>query len=58
MVTVIQDDKAWTLLTTLQELKGFEESNDTHGTRPKGVEHGSQVYDNTQRICHMHQLSN
>ena len=30
--------KAWTLLTTLQELKGFEEARGA--TRPKGVEHG------------------
>jgi putative flavoprotein involved in K+ transport len=31
--------KAWTLLTTLQELKGFEEKKG--GNRPKGVEHGA-----------------
>ena len=31
--------KAWTLLTTVTELKGFEES--TRHRRPKGVEHGS-----------------
>lgn len=31
--------KAWTLLTTLQELKGFEEKKGEH--RPKGVEHGA-----------------
>jgi len=31
--------KAWTLLTTLQELKGFEEKK--HDKRPKGVEHGA-----------------
>ncbi len=30
--------KAWTMLTTLQELKGFEEARGA--TRPKGVEHG------------------
>ncbi len=30
--------KAWTLLTTLQELKGFEERK--RGRRDKGVEHG------------------
>ncbi len=30
--------KAWTFLTTLQELKGFEEKK--RETRPKGVEHG------------------
>ena len=30
--------KAWTLLSTMQELKGFEEKK--HGTRPKGTEHG------------------
>jgi putative flavoprotein involved in K+ transport len=33
--------KAWTLLTTLQELKGFEEARGA--TRPKGVEHGVQA---------------
>jgi putative flavoprotein involved in K+ transport len=31
--------KAWTLLTTLQELKGFEEKK--RDKRPKGVEHGA-----------------
>jgi len=31
--------KAWTLLTTLQELNGFEEKKG--GNRPKGVEHGT-----------------
>ncbi|NLD70274.1 MAG: NAD(P)/FAD-dependent oxidoreductase [Limnobacter sp.] len=31
--------KAWTLLTTLQELKGFEEKKGE--SRPKGVEHGA-----------------
>jgi putative flavoprotein involved in K+ transport len=30
--------KAWTLLTTMQELKGFEEAR--RENRPKGVEHG------------------
>ncbi len=30
--------KAWTLLTTIQELKGFEEKK--RESRPKGVEHG------------------
>jgi putative flavoprotein involved in K+ transport len=30
--------RAWTFLTTLQELKGFEEKK--RETRPKGVEHG------------------
>ena len=34
----LKGDKAWTFLTTMTELKGFEEA---HGeTRPKGVEHG------------------
>jgi putative flavoprotein involved in K+ transport len=31
--------KAWTLLTTLQELKGYEEKK--RDKRPKGVEHGA-----------------
>ncbi len=33
------DGKAWTMLTSLQELKGFEEAKGAN--RPKGVEHGS-----------------
>jgi putative flavoprotein involved in K+ transport len=33
-----QDDKAWTLLTTMTELKGFEEK--TGDRRVKGAEHG------------------
>jgi putative flavoprotein involved in K+ transport len=33
------DGKAWTLLTTLQELKGFEEKK--RDKRPKGIEHGA-----------------
>ena len=32
--------KAWTMLTSLQELKGFEEPRGKN--RPKGVEHGTQ----------------
>jgi putative flavoprotein involved in K+ transport len=35
----LRDGKAWTLLTTLAELKGHEESSG--GSRPKGVVHGS-----------------
>jgi putative flavoprotein involved in K+ transport len=31
--------KAWTMMTTLQELKGYEEAKGP--TRPKGVEHGA-----------------
>ena len=33
--------KCWTLLTTMVELKGFEEKK--RSTRPKGVEHGVQA---------------
>ncbi|MDK1361711.1 NAD(P)/FAD-dependent oxidoreductase [Arthrobacter sp. zg-Y1219] len=33
----LRDGKAWTLLTTMQELKGYEEP--TGARRPKGVEH-------------------
>lgn len=33
----LRDGRAWTLLTTMQELKGFEEQKGTN--RPKGVEH-------------------
>ena len=36
----LQGDKAWTLLTTAQELKGFEEPTGTN--RINGVAHGSQ----------------
>jgi putative flavoprotein involved in K+ transport len=32
--------RAWTLLTTMTELKGFEEHKGAH--RPKGAEHGAQ----------------
>jgi putative flavoprotein involved in K+ transport len=35
----LRDGKAWTLLTTLEELKGHEEHAGPH--RPKGVEHGA-----------------
>jgi putative flavoprotein involved in K+ transport len=34
----MRGDKCWTLLTTMQELKGFEEPRGA--TRPRGVEHG------------------
>jgi putative flavoprotein involved in K+ transport len=34
----LKGDKCWTLLTTLQELKGFEEKSGR--ARPMGVEHG------------------
>jgi putative flavoprotein involved in K+ transport len=37
----LKGDKCWTLLTTMLELKGHEESNDAHGTREMGVEHGA-----------------
>ncbi|RFO95613.1 FAD-dependent oxidoreductase [Rhodoferax lacus] len=36
----LQDGRAWTLLTTMVELKGFEEKTGTH--RIKGAEHGVQ----------------
>ncbi len=35
----LRDGKAWTLLTTLDELKGYEEPSGTN--RPKGAEHGA-----------------
>jgi putative flavoprotein involved in K+ transport len=35
----LRDGKAWTLWTTIVELKGFEEAKGER--RPKGVEHGS-----------------
>ena len=35
----LKDGKAWTLLTTMIELKGFEEPKGAN--RPKGVEHGA-----------------
>lgn len=36
----LKDDSCWTLLTTLQELKGFEEAKGL--ARPRGAEHGAQ----------------
>jgi len=36
----LKDDRIWTLLTALQELKGFEEN--LGSSRPMGVEHGAQ----------------
>ncbi|WP_226628247.1 NAD(P)/FAD-dependent oxidoreductase [Alloyangia pacifica] len=36
----LKDDRIWTLLTALQELKGFEEHRGTR--RPMGAEHGAQ----------------
>lgn len=36
----IRDDRIWTLLTALQELKGFEENRGKR--RPMGAEHGAQ----------------
>jgi putative flavoprotein involved in K+ transport len=35
----LKDDKCWTLLTTMTELKGFEEKRGV--SRPKGVQHGA-----------------
>ncbi len=37
----LRDGKAWTLLTTLYELKGHEEPTGTE--RPKGAEHGADA---------------
>jgi len=36
----LKDDRIWTLLTALQELKGFEENRGK--ARPMGAEHGAQ----------------
>lgn len=36
----LKEDRIWTLLTALQELKGFEENRGTR--RPMGAEHGAQ----------------
>ena len=36
----LKGDKCWTLLTTMTELKGFEEQKGA--ARPKGVEHGAR----------------
>ena len=38
----LRDGKCWTLLTTLQELKGFEEQRGF--TRPMGVQHGASKH--------------
>jgi len=35
----LRDDRAWTLLTTLNDLKGHEEPE--HDRRPRGTEHGA-----------------
>ncbi|MEG1326988.1 MAG: nuclear transport factor 2 family protein, partial [Janthinobacterium sp.] len=37
----IRDGKIWTLLTTMSELKGFEEAKG--GRRPMGAEHGART---------------
>jgi putative flavoprotein involved in K+ transport len=37
----LRGDRCWTLLTTLQELKGFEEK--AGATRPSGVSHGAHA---------------
>jgi putative flavoprotein involved in K+ transport len=37
----LRDGKCWTLLTTLQELKGFEERTGRNASREPGVEHGA-----------------
>ena len=39
----LQDGKCWTLLTTLQELKGHEEPEFGGAPRPKGVAAGTHV---------------
>ena len=36
----LKDDRIWTLLTAMQELKGFEENRGKR--RPMGAEHGAQ----------------
>lgn len=38
----LKDGKAWTLLTAMTELKGFEEP--MHHRRPMGAEHGSSMH--------------
>ncbi|MEV0685710.1 NAD(P)/FAD-dependent oxidoreductase [Nocardia sp. NPDC050378] len=53
----LTDEGAWTLLTTLQELKGFEESKGPR--RPKGVRHGAdraRVTWSEQREREQHEL--
>jgi len=37
----LKGERCWTLLTTLQALKGFEEKTGRNGTREPGVEHGA-----------------
>ena len=37
----LKDGKCWTLLTTMKELKGFEEKNGAQDTRESGIEHGA-----------------
>ncbi|SLN41605.1 putative oxidoreductase CzcO [Roseivivax jejudonensis] len=38
----LKDDRIWTLLTAMQELKGFEENRGTR--RPMGAEHGADKH--------------
>src|SRR5262249_56248613 len=54
----LMGNKAWTLLTTLQELKGFEEKKGEN--RVKGIEHGASPGRNTcihPHIEHADQLA-
>lgn len=41
----IRDGRIWTLLTTMSELKGFEEARGKH--RPMGAEHGAHTHRTT-----------
>ncbi len=47
------EDRAWTLLTTLYELKGFEEPRGTH--RPMGAEHGADKHRTTWKERQQHE---
>ena len=37
----LKGDRCWTMFTTLQSLKGFEEKTERNGTREIGTEHGA-----------------
>jgi putative flavoprotein involved in K+ transport len=50
----LKDGKIWTLLTALQELKGFEEQNG-HG-RPMGADHGAEKNNSSWQERRDHEL--
>ncbi|MGB0865784.1 MAG: NAD(P)/FAD-dependent oxidoreductase, partial [Granulosicoccaceae bacterium] len=51
----LRDGKIWTLLTTLLELKGFEEP--LFGRRPMGAKHGTDKHQSTWKEDREHELA-